>query len=311
MDKKSMLRNDVENLSDVETLFADTLDFVLEFDGEGGDVGVLALGAERIRFATHFLQDEPEVLSLGATLGKCVEEQLVVAAETRDFFMNVEFVCHDAGFLQQTHIVDFGILHERIDAFAELDLPRFDALRIEDFDLVDDFVQVENAAGEVGGKVRPFLFAHGDDSIQSLIEFGLQMLFPHFVVAVAIRELQNVGNGEHVFELDFTGDAVLLLHGLRDFDELGNGSFVVADGNVPGIASAKRNGQVHGTADELVLNLSLEVVFEVSEVLRNLARNFKKTAVHAADFDDARDSLQCGFAFSEPGHRNDVHTKPY
>ena len=258
-------------LGDVHRLFADALNLVLELDGERCDFGVLALGAKRIRFAAHFLEDKPEVLALSATFGERVEEELVVAPKSRDFFVDVELVGHDAGFLQKADFVDFGILHERIDAFAELDLPRFDALRIEDFDLVDDFVQVENAAGEVGGKVRPFLFAHGDDSIQSLVEFGLQMLFPHFVVAVAICELQNVGNGEHVFELDFTGDAVLLLHGLRDFDELGNGSFVVADGNVPGIASAKRNGQVHGTANELVLNLSLEVVFEISEVLRHLA----------------------------------------
>ena len=156
-------------LGNVHTLFADALDFVLEFDGEGGDFGVLALGAERVRFATHFLEDKPEVLALGATLGERVEEQLVVAAETRDFFVDVELVCHDAGFLQQADIVDFGILHERIDAFAELDLPRFNALRIEDFDLVDDFVQVYHAAGKVYGEVCAFFFAHGDDAVQSLV----------------------------------------------------------------------------------------------------------------------------------------------
>ena len=61
-------------LGDVEALFSDALDFVLEFDGEGGDVGILALGAKRVRFAAHLLQDEPEVLALGTAFGESVEE---------------------------------------------------------------------------------------------------------------------------------------------------------------------------------------------------------------------------------------------
>ena len=151
----------------VHALLADALDLVLEFDGKCCDVGVLALGAKRIRFTTHFLENESEVLALGATLGERVEEQLVVAPESRDFFVDVELVGHDAGFLQQADFVDFGIFHERVDAFAELDLPRFNALRVENFDLVDDFVQVDHAAGEVYGEVCAFLFAHGDDAVQS------------------------------------------------------------------------------------------------------------------------------------------------
>ena len=146
-------------------MLADALDFVLELDGEGRYVGILALCAERIRFAAHLLQDEPEILALGTALGERVEEQLVVAAETRDFFVDVKFVRHDAGFLQQANFVDFGVLHERVDAFAELDLPCFDTLRIENFDLVDDIVQVVDATGEVHGEVRAFFFAHGDDSV--------------------------------------------------------------------------------------------------------------------------------------------------
>ena len=255
----------------VHALLADALDLVLEFDGEGGDVGVLALGAKRICFAAHFLQDESEILALGAAFGERVEEQLVVAPESRDLFVDVELVGHDAGFLQEADFVDFGILHERVDAFAELAFPRFNALRIENFDLVDDFVQVDHAAGEVYGEVCAFLFAHGDDAVQSLVEFCLQMLFPDFVVAVAVRELQNFRDGKHVFELDVACNAVLFLHRLRDFHELFYGCFVVANGNVPGIACAKRNRQIHGTADELVLDLCLEVIFEIGEVLRNLA----------------------------------------
>jgi hypothetical protein len=83
--------------------------------------------------------------------------------------------------------------------------------------------------------------------------------------------LQYVRDGENVFELDFAGDAVLFLYGFCDFDELGDSGFVIAHGNVSGVACSKRNRQVHGTADELVLNLSLEVVLEVGKVLGNLA----------------------------------------
>ncbi len=343
MDKKSTLRNGVENfrnwaalalrnvallrsaccfasdigvskltpaslgLRNIHTLFADALDFVLEFDGEGGDVSVLALGAERVRFAAHFLEDETKVLALGAAFGECVEEQLVVAAEPRDFFVDVEFIGHDAGFLQKADFVDFGIFHERVDAFAELDLPRFDALRIEDFDLVDDVVQVVDTTGEVCGEVYTFFFTHRDDSVQSLVEFRFQVLFPKFVIVVSVGELQNFGDGEHMFQLDFACNAVLGLHRLRDFHELFHGSFVVANGNVPGVACAKRNRKIHGTANELVLDLGFKIVFEVGKILRNLARNFEETAVHAAHFDNARDSLQCGFAFSEPGHGDNGH----
>ena len=89
------------NLRYVHALLADALNLVFELDGKCCDFGVLALGAKRIRFTAHFLEDKPEVLALGATLGERVEEQLVVAAETRDFFVDVELVCHDAGFLQQ------------------------------------------------------------------------------------------------------------------------------------------------------------------------------------------------------------------
>ena len=230
-----------------------------------------------------------------------------MAPESRDFFVDVELVGHDAGFLQQADFVDFGIFHERVDAFAELDLPRFNALRVENFDLVDDFVQVDHSAGEVYGEVCAFLFAHGDDAVQSLVEFCLQMLFPDFVVAVAVRELQNFRDCKHVLELDVTCNAVFFLHRLRDFHKLFHGCFVVANGNVPGIACAKRNRQIHGTADELVLDLGFKIVFEISEVLRNLARNFEETAVHAAYFDNARDSLQCGFALAESGHGNNRH----
>ena len=201
----------------------------------------MALCAERIGFAAHLLQDESEVLALGAAFGERVEEQLVVAAETRDFFVNVELVGHDAGFLQQANFVDFGILHERVDAFAELNLPRLDALRIEDFDLVDDFVQMEHSMGEVGGEVGSFFFAHGDNAVQSFVEFCFQVLFPDFVVSVSVRELQNFGDGEHMFELDFACDTVLGLHRLRDFDELGDSGFVVANGNVAGVAGPERN----------------------------------------------------------------------
>ncbi len=258
-------------LRNVHTLFPDALNFVFEFDGESSYFGVLALGAESVRFTAHFLQDEPEVLALGATFGEGVEKQLVVAPESRDFFVDVELVRHDAGFLQQAHFVDFGIFHERVDAFAELDLPRLDALRIEDFDLVDDIVQVVYATGEVHGKVCAFFFAHGDDAVQSFVEFRFQVLFPDFVVGVPVRKLQNFGDGEHVFELDFSSDVVFSLHGLRDFDEFADGIFVVANRNVPGVPSPERNGQVHGTADQLILDLSLEIVFQVGEVLRNLA----------------------------------------
>ena len=224
-------------LGDVEALFSDTLYLVFQFDGEGGDFGVLALGAECVRFATHFLQDEPEILALGTALGERVEEQLVVAAETSDFFVNIELVGHDAGFLQQAHFVDFGILHERIDAFTELRFPRFNALRIEYFDLVDDFVQVDHAAGEIHGEVGAFFFAHGDNAVQSLVEFGLQVLFPNFIVVVSVGELQNFWNRKHMFKLDIAGNAVFFLHGLRDFYELGDGCFVVANGDVSGVAS--------------------------------------------------------------------------
>ena len=233
-----------------------------------------------------------------------------MAPESRDFFVDVELVGHDAGFLQKADFVDFGILHERVDAFAEFDFPRFNALRIENFDLVDDFVQVDHTAGEVYGEVCAFLFAHGDDAVQSLVEFSLQVLFPDFVVAVAVGELQNFGDGKHVFELDVACNAVLFLHCLRDFYELFHGRFVVANRDVPGVACAKRNRKVHGTADELVLDLCLEVVFEVGKVLWNLARNFEETAVHAAHFDNARDSLQCGFALAESGHGDNRHSKP-
>ena len=201
----------------------------------------MALCAKRIGFAAHLLQYKSEVLALGAALGERVEEQLVVAAETRDFFVNVELVGHDAGFLQKAYFVDFGILHERVDAFAELDFPRLDALRVEDFDLVDDFVEMEYTAGEVHGEVGAFLFAHGDNAVQCLVEFCLQVLFPDFVVGVPVRELQNFGDGEYVFQLDFACDTVLGLHRLRDFDELGDSGFVVANGNVPGVAGSERN----------------------------------------------------------------------
>ena len=115
-------------LRNIHGLFSNALDLVLELDGKCCDVGVLALGAKRIRFTTHFLENESEVLALGATLGERVEEQLVVAPESRDLFVDVELVGHDAGFLQKAHFVDFGILHERVDAFAEFDFPRFNAL---------------------------------------------------------------------------------------------------------------------------------------------------------------------------------------
>ena len=271
MDKKSMLRNDVENLSDIHTLFSDTLDFVLEFDGKCCDVGVLALGAESVRFATHFLQDEPEIFTLGAAFGERVKEQFVVATETRNFFVNVEFVCHNAGFLQQAHFVDFRIFHERVDAFTEFGFPRFNALRIENFNFVDDFVQVNDAAGEVNSEVRAFFLAHGNNAIQSFVKFCLQVFFPDFIVGISVGELQNIRDGKYVFKLDFSSDAVLLLHGLCDFDEFGDRFFIIAYGNIPGIACAKRNGQVHGTANEFILDLCFEIVFKVGKILRNLA----------------------------------------
>ena len=87
-------------LCDVETLLADALDFVLELDGKCRDVCALALGAKRIRFASHFLEDKPEVLALRTAFLERVEEQLVVAVEARNLFVDVEFVGHDAGFLQ-------------------------------------------------------------------------------------------------------------------------------------------------------------------------------------------------------------------
>ena len=288
-------------------MFADALDFVLEFDGEGGDVRTLALGAERIRFAAHFLEDEPEVLALRASLGESVEEQLVVAPEARDFFMDVELVCHDAGFLQKSDVVDFGILHEHVDAFAELVLPDFDAFGVEDFHLVEDVVQVVYATFQILGEVRAFLFAHGDDSVQGFRKFGHQVLFPGLVVGPAVCELQHFRNGKHVLELDFACNAVLRLHGLGDFHELRDGGLVVAHRDVPDVTRAERDGKVHGTAGELILDERLEIVLEVGEVLWNLGGNFEEAAVHAADFDDAADSLQGGFALAEPGHGNNGH----
>ena len=74
-----------------------------------------------------------------------------------------------------------------------------------------------------------------------------------------------------MFQLDFAGNAVLGLHGLGDFNELAYGSLVVANGNVPYVTSPEGNGKVHRTAGQFVLDLGLEVVFQVSEVLGNFA----------------------------------------
>ena len=93
-------------------MLADALDFVLELDGKRGDVGTLALGAEGVGFAAHFLQNETEVLALGAAFLEGVQEKLVVAAEAGDFFVNVKLVGHDAGFLQQADIVDMVYRHK-------------------------------------------------------------------------------------------------------------------------------------------------------------------------------------------------------
>lgn len=283
-------------------MFADALDFVLEFDGEGGDVRTLALGAEGVRFAAHFLEDEPEVLALCAALGERVEEQFVVALEASDFLVDVEFVRHDAGFLKQADFLDFRILHEHVDALAELVFPHFDALRVEDFYLVENGVQVVYAAGEVFGEVCAFLFAHGDHAVQSLRKFCHQVFFPGFVVGAAIGKLQNFRDGKHMFKLDFASNAVFCLHGLGDFNKLGNGGFVVAHGNVPDVTCTESDGKVHGTAGKFILDERLEIVFKVGEVLWNLAGNFEKATVDAADFDDAADTLQSGFALAEPGH---------
>ena len=185
--------------------------------------------------------------------------------------MDVELVGHDAGFLQKAYFVDFGILHERVDAFAEFRFPRLDALRIEDLDLVDDFVQVDYAAGEVYGEVCTFLFSHGNDAVQSLVKFRLQVLFPNFVVTVAVGELQNFRDGKNVFELDIACNAVLFLHRFRDFYKFFDGGIVVANGNVSRIARAESDGKVHGTANKLVLNLCLEVIFEIGKIFGNLA----------------------------------------
>lgn len=171
-----------------------------------------------------------------------------MAPEARDFFVDVEFVCHDAGFLQKSDFFDFRVLHEHVDAFAELVLPDFDALGVEDFYLVENGVQVVYATFQILGEVRAFLFAHGDDSVQGFRKFGHQVLFPGLVVGSAVGELQNFGNGEDMFELDFAGDSKLRLHGLRDFDELRNGGFVVAHGDVPDVTGTERDGKVHGTA---------------------------------------------------------------
>ena len=234
-----------------------------------------------------------------------------MAAEASDFFVDVELVRHDAGFLQQAHVVDFGVLHERIDAFTELDLPRFNTLRVEHFDLVECRVQVIDSLFQVGGEVRAFLFAHGNHAVERLVQFRLQVLFPGFVVGACVRKLQNLGDRKHVFELDFAGNAVLGLHGLRDFDEFGDGGLVVADGDVPNVAFAEGDAHVHRAAGKLFLDLGLEIVFQVREVLGNLTRNLEESAVHAAHFDNAADSVQCGFALAESGHRNNRHASNY
>ena len=83
--------------------------------------------------------------------------------------------------------------------------------------------------------------AVGVRACRLFVEFGLQVLFPDFVVIVSVGELQNFWNRKHMFKLDIAGNAIFFLHGLRDFDELGNCSFVVANGNVPSVASPERD----------------------------------------------------------------------
>lgn len=56
-----------------------------------------------------------------------------------------------------------------------------------------------NALREVGGEVRSFLFTHGDDAVQCLVEFSLQVLFPGFVIGIGVCKLQYFGNGKYVF----------------------------------------------------------------------------------------------------------------
>ncbi len=185
--------------------------------------------------------------------------------------MDVEFVGHDAGFLQQAHVVDFAILHQAVDAFLELDLPRVDALRVQHLDFRKHVFQVGNALCEVGREIRAFLFAHGDNAVQRLRKFFLQVVFPSFVIGSRVGKLQYFGDGENVVERDFACDAMLCLQGLRNLDELRNSRVVVAHGNVPDGAFAERDGKIHRTACELVFHDRLQVVFEVGEVFRNLA----------------------------------------
>ena len=293
----------VSRLCDVEALFADAFDFVLELDSKGGDVGTLALCAEGVGFAAHFLQNESEVLALGAAFLEGVQEKLVVTAEARDFFVDVEFVGHDAGFLQQADVVDFAILQEHVDAFLELVFPDFDALRVKNFNLVENGVQVIHAAFEIASEIGTFLGSHFVHLVKCLVEFGGEVLFKRFGVCVGIGELQNFGEGQNMFQLDIACNVVLQLHGVRDFDKLFDGGVVVGNGNVSARACAKRYAKDDRTADQLVFNLVLETIFEVGQVLGQLARDIQKAVVHAADFNHATCALVHGLALPKPRHR--------
>ena len=91
--------------------------------------------------------------------------------------MDIEFVCHNASFLQKANVINFGILQKHIDTFLELAFPHFDTLRIQHLDFIKDIIQVIHAAFQIASKVCAFLFAHFVDLIQGLIEFSGKMLF--------------------------------------------------------------------------------------------------------------------------------------
>ena len=68
-------------------------------------------------------------------------------------------------------------------------------------------------------------------------------------------------------------------------------------------ACAERHAEDDRAADQLVLDLVLEAVFEVGQVLGQLTRDVQKAVVHAADFNHAACTLVHGLAFSKPRHR--------